>query len=446
FGDDDGGRLFDSSRNRTEHMTDPLAVGTSIYGEEALRNKANITEEAIWLLGSAGIEFLRRNPAGSAPPTSYVFPDGGIYVIAGSGPVPPQMIIDAGPQGTGHSGHGHADALSVKLSFAGRRWLVDSGTFCYISPDDERNRFRGTRAHNTLAVDGLDQAQPQGPFAWDFIPTTKVEHYTSAPTFTFFAASHSGYERLPHAVRHRRFVFQYDRNSYLIRDVAQGQGMHLLETSWHFAPDLNVCRSGNGFLAGLETERLPNSEQPCLKLLPVEDSRWTGRLVSEYVSPAYGEKASAAVLRCAAGVPLPAETTMLLIPTVASQISANHDSRFFREECENPHAPDAVYRCDQGQIKHLFVFGKGGTEWTFGNCSSTARFLYLRLNAQRADRLFFCDASVLEFQGRSVIHHARPLEWLQWQEDDGRELVTCSDSSASGSFDASILRQATVFS
>ena len=34
FGDDDGGRLFNPRRNRTEHMTDPLALGALIYDSD----------------------------------------------------------------------------------------------------------------------------------------------------------------------------------------------------------------------------------------------------------------------------------------------------------------------------------------------------------------------------------------------------------------------------
>jgi len=106
---------------------------------------------------------------------------------------PQQVVIDAGPQGTGRSGHGHADALSVKLAFGSRPWLVDAGTFCYIGRGDERNTFRGTRAHNTLAVDGLDQSEADGPFAWNFIPETTAEIWIPGETFTLFAGSHSGY-------------------------------------------------------------------------------------------------------------------------------------------------------------------------------------------------------------------------------------------------------------
>src|SRR5204863_7381453 len=117
------------------------------------------------------------------------------------------LIVDAGPQGTGHAGHGHADALNVSLSVDGRPWLVDSGSCCYISNDDQRNAFRGTAAHNTLRVDGQDQAIPDQPFSWKAIPTVRVEKWVKGETFSLFVGSHDGYERLAAPVIHRRLAF-----------------------------------------------------------------------------------------------------------------------------------------------------------------------------------------------------------------------------------------------
>ncbi|MGA8763731.1 MAG: alginate lyase family protein, partial [Candidatus Sulfotelmatobacter sp.] len=157
FGDDDGGRVFDPGRNRTEHLADPLAIGAILYGRNGL---AIVTEEAIWLLG----EQTRTTQAQSRVRVqlqSRALPDAGLYVMADSASNM-QLVIDAGPQGTGRCGHGHADALSILLMGKGRRWLVDSGTFRYVSNSNERAAFRGTVAHNTLRVDRLDQAVPEG--------------------------------------------------------------------------------------------------------------------------------------------------------------------------------------------------------------------------------------------------------------------------------------------
>jgi hypothetical protein len=97
FGDDDGGRLFDPRRNRAGHMLDPISV----------------TEESIWLGG--GRASAR---AGVQPRQS--FEHAGLYTMTHSGR---QIIIDAGPHGTGNGGHGHADALSLQWIAGGREWL-----------------------------------------------------------------------------------------------------------------------------------------------------------------------------------------------------------------------------------------------------------------------------------------------------------------------------------
>ena len=63
------------------------------------------------------------------------------------------------------AGHGHADALSFWLSVRGRPILVDPGTYLYHDGGPWRRYFRGTAAHNTLRVDGQDQA----PMVADFM-------------------------------------------------------------------------------------------------------------------------------------------------------------------------------------------------------------------------------------------------------------------------------------
>src|SRR5580704_4506970 len=184
FGDDDGGRLLDPRRNRTEYMTDPLAVGALTYSRNF--DAAELTEEAIWLFGNQAIEFLsKEKPARVAQSTA--FPDGGLYVLADSQPLAQSMVVDAGPQGEGRSGHGHADALSLRLTMDGRRWLVDAGTGVYISKDPaDRNTFRGTGAHNTMRVDGENQAIADEPFSWTHIPTTQSENWVVGNSFTYF--------------------------------------------------------------------------------------------------------------------------------------------------------------------------------------------------------------------------------------------------------------------
>ena len=67
------------------------------------------------------------------------------------------LVFDCGPIGAGN--HGHLDALSVEISGCGRPLIVDPGRYSYDEQEPNwRARFRRTAAHNTVTVDGMDQA------------------------------------------------------------------------------------------------------------------------------------------------------------------------------------------------------------------------------------------------------------------------------------------------
>ncbi|HET7350972.1 MAG TPA: alginate lyase family protein [Marmoricola sp.] len=76
-------------------------------------------------------------------------------------------VLDCGPLGAG--GHGHYDQLSVELMAEGHEIAVDPGRYTYAEDGSGwRAWFKGTAAHNTVTVDGLDQTpyrrgKPKGP-------------------------------------------------------------------------------------------------------------------------------------------------------------------------------------------------------------------------------------------------------------------------------------------
>jgi hypothetical protein len=67
------------------------------------------------------------------------------------------LIFDCGPLGAGN--HGHFDCLNFEFAANGRSLVVDPGRYTYSEAGDPnwRVRFRGTAAHNTVCVDGLNQ-------------------------------------------------------------------------------------------------------------------------------------------------------------------------------------------------------------------------------------------------------------------------------------------------
>ena len=415
FGDDDGGRLWNPRRNRTEQMTDPLALGAVMYSREF--SAARLTEEAIWLFGNQAVEkFSKAQTSPSAH--SLAFPDGGLYVLADSQPYAQAMVVDAGPQGVGRSGHGHADALSLRLIMDGRRWLVDAGSGVYISKDPaDRNTFRGTGAHNTLRVDGADQAVADEPFSWTHIPTTQAENWIVGKSFTYFVGSHNGYARLTDPVLHRRHVLQISSGVWLVRDVALGQTQHELEIRWHFAPDLEVRNVGPG---RMEISRAgAASGESTLSLIVPEETVWQAatKVSRTLLSPAYGALQPAPLVRCSARVSLPAETATALVPRRGA-IRQEGKPTIEPRLASMRQAAVQVYELDYHDESQGFFFALGDEAWSFGPWSSDARVLYCRIDKERLAHLIVIGGTHVAWQGQPLLKAAGPSAIFEWRRQD----------------------------
>jgi hypothetical protein len=408
FGDDDGGRLWNPRRNRTEHMTDPLALGAVMYSREFAA--APLTEEAIWLFGNPAVQQLSRTHT-SADARSGAFPDGGLYVLADSEPYPQAMVADAGPQGVGRSGHGHADALSLRLTMDGRRWLVDSGSAVYISKDPaDRNIFRGTGAHNTLRVDGFDQAVPDEPFSWTHIPAILAENWAAGKSFTYFLGSHNGYTRLADPVVHRRHVLKIAGGPWLVRDVALGRTEHELEIRWHFAPDLEVRTVASGRVEISKAGAA--ADQPGLTLIVPEETVWATEVSRTLVSPAYGALQPAPLVRCHARVALPAEMATVLLPL---RVAARQDEARLASMAQ---VAVQVYELDYHNESHGFFFALGDEAWSFGPWSSDAGVLYCRIEDEKLAHLVVIGGRHVAWQGQPILLAAAPSAFFEWRRRD----------------------------
>jgi Heparinase II/III-like protein/Heparinase II/III N-terminus len=418
-GDDDGGRVFNPRRNRAEHMTDPLAIGAMLFPNAEPQAMATLTEEAIWLFGGQATSRLLAAAFVAPSRRSECFPHGGIYISASSGDAAQQVIVQAGRQHTTPSGHDHADALSVKLWLQRRRWLIDSGTCCYIGPGDERNLFRGTGAHNTLRVDGLDQAVPAGPFAWNDRPSVRVESWVGGETFTFFSGSHSGYSRLRYPVLHRRVVVHIHDRFSMVRDIAQGNETHELEISWHFVPELIVTRAGAGFIVALPAPPEPHAK---LALVLAEDPAWNSQLTTGQVSPAYGVTEPAQVLRRRARLGLPAEHAVIFQPITQAPEAPGKLLSWGTQPAEQA----AVYQYNHNDRTHTMIFADRKQSWNWNEWASDAAFFYCCAEAQRVSHLAVSHASFVDFRGKSLLHHSQILERFEYLEADGKRQISSS--------------------
>ena len=398
FGDDDGGRLFDGRRNRTEHLLDPLATGAILFGRGDFKTAAHgLREETLWLLGTAGAAEFDRLEAKELERRSSALPNTGVYVMSD-----PQVetTLDAGPLGAGTGGHGHADALSIVMADRQGPLLIDSGTLEYVGHGPERNQYRGTSAHNTLVVDDRDQSDAKGPFAWSSLPSAKAEKWINGETFDLFVGSHDGFRRLPQPVTHRRWVFSLKAEFVLVRDIAEGEGKHRLDLYWHFAPELRSQDRGSE--AFLDTRR-----ERGLLTIPVERHGWAQDVRQGSWSPAYGKSERKSILHFGTVATLPSEFVTLLVPVTNAQVRSGQLSAI-------PEASDARivrgYRFVTTSREHCMFFAPENKGWSAGDWASDAEFVYWSADRQGNDRsLIFYNGSYVAMGGRKLVECSRKI-------------------------------------
>ena len=417
FGDDDGGRLFDGRRNRSQHLMDPLATGAILFHRGDFKTAAGgLREETLWLLGAEGVREWDGLREAEVSRESTALPDSGLYLLAAG---KSQIAVDAGPLGAQSGGHGHADALSVCLASNGHSLLIDPGTYEYIGPGNDRNLFRGTAMHNTVGIDGKDQAEPASPFSWHRFPQAKVERWVRGKGFDLLVASHDGYQRLEAPVTHRRWVVSLKGGLYLIRDVAEGQGRHRFDLGWHLGQDLQLVEKG--------LYRVKGASQ-CLVILPAEGHGWAEEVRKDSCSPAYGQKSPMTVLNFGTEAALPAEFAVLLVTLEESYRAA---PLFARMDRSGGRSETPAYRYASEGSEYLFVFGKRGEPWRSARLSSDAEFVGWQQKPGGADQhLLLCGGTFARVDGGVELRWDRSVDWAELDLKGNSRTVFCSDKAA----------------
>lgn len=149
------------------------------------------------------------------------------------------LLADCAPLGPDYlPAHAHADTLSFELSLDGARVLVNSGTSEY-GTGTERQRQRGTAAHNTLSLDGEDSSEVWHGFRVARRARPRDVVLESGPGQCVLQASHDGYVRLPGRNTHTRRWTLRDA-SLTIEDRVSGRWQAAV-AYFHLHPDVVVC-------------------------------------------------------------------------------------------------------------------------------------------------------------------------------------------------------------
>jgi hypothetical protein len=270
FGDADDGYLVRLERGGDFcPYRSALAVGALLFERGDFKLKAGrLDDKARWLFGAAAqARFAALDAEATRLPMRQSFAEGGYHVLGCDFDTPREIraVVDAGPLGyTSIAAHGHADALSFTLSAEGRELLVDPGTYAYHTQREWREYFRGTSAHNTVRIDGLDQSEQGGNFLWLRHARAGCGLWLSTAEKDCFEGWHDGYARLADPVRHRRLV-ELDKRArrLLVEDHLDMAGEHDVELFFHCAEACTVDAVPGGFVISRDGVRAKLLLPPC---------------------------------------------------------------------------------------------------------------------------------------------------------------------------------------
>lgn len=194
---------------------------------------------------SALLDYAERL-VGAAERTPGHLPAAGLYRLAADGAT---VLADFGAIGPDYlPAHAHADILSFEASFGGLRFVTDTGVSEYAGA--RRAWDRGTPAHNTVSVDGRDQAEVWSSFRvarrW---PPTAVS-VGAADGVTRLRGLFDGWSHLVgDGLAHRReMILDAGARCLTVVDDVSGTGAHDVVARLHLHPEVTVRPDADGYL------------------------------------------------------------------------------------------------------------------------------------------------------------------------------------------------------
>jgi hypothetical protein len=296
YGDSDDARGFVISA-RDSSLSVILEMAGRLFEEpsflEAVREP---TVAAQVLLPPGG---ARTAPQARAQSAASVFKDGGIAVLDGRGW---RLAMDFGPLGyPATAAHGHADALSILLAVEGQYLLADAGTYAYHSHPEWRTYFRGTAAHNTVRVDGLDQSVMAGRFLWGAQAVATLVRFEEGAATWLIEAQHDGYRRLSDPVTHRRCVDCAKMELAIrVEDTLECLVGHDVELHWHLHENAVVEQSGSSAIVAFRGRTI--RFDMCAEGFALELVRGSQKPILGWRSPSFNLKVPITTLRFAGRV------------------------------------------------------------------------------------------------------------------------------------------------
>jgi uncharacterized heparinase superfamily protein len=222
---------FGIALNLAEIRSYAVRLGITPVIADSTRNPVHPT---VWMPDE-----VRHHCAPLAVPSLVHFSESGYVRLEQDNAV---ALLDVAPIGPDYlPGHAHADTLSFELSVYGKRVVVNGGTSRYgVGP--ERLRERGTAAHSTVQVGGLDSSEVWGGFRVARRAYPFDLQILDKPGKLQVACSHDGYTRLNGTPVHRR-EWVMERGSLRVTDAVRG-GAHAALARYILHPAVQIAADG----------------------------------------------------------------------------------------------------------------------------------------------------------------------------------------------------------
>jgi len=181
-----------------------------------------------------------RGARGTPPPDGTVlFPISGLFLmrspLVSPSNLPNQTFVTFNA-GTYRTSHSDLDALGITMYSNGSTVLPTSGLYTYTE-EPQLEYFHGTRSHNTVVVDGKDQAEG----------SAEAGSHGSFEGSTWA----SGVSKLYAGVTHHRSVVVLRQGLVLVLDELSSVSSHEYTQTWHLGPTEIPSASGMNVTASV---------------------------------------------------------------------------------------------------------------------------------------------------------------------------------------------------
>jgi len=350
------------------------------------------------------------------------FFESGYYILRSDWSLKPYdealyLFFDCAPLGFGS--HGHYDALNFELAAYGHSLIVDPGRYTYSENTSDginwRRIFKGTAAHNTVVVDGLDQIPYRCERPADREPEATLKHFVSAAGFDFLHGQVISYQ---YPVIHERMIFFMLPDYWIMTDLLKAEGTHNYDLYFHLSSRAQDQMNLNTY------DLCHVISSPNLLIAQANSPDLSVAIEQGYVSPEYGIKHRAPVIKFSkqqAGstafhtvlYPFKDETPVLQV----TQVPAYQQGRLCK--ATEASALQISLTTAEGCYEDYFFINHGATEseYVFADMTCTGCLLFLRRNESGHIINLQCEAmDCLQIKTKYLLNNLKGLGRVSYRD------------------------------